>query len=99
MSAKPALLTVGRIATILGIPIHRVRFVLATRSDIEPTAFAGRTRLFDKRALARIRYEVAAMDARRCGNIDELIEEAESSGLNLRTGNYAKQRRGGRTDV
>lgn len=66
MTDPPKLLTVGRIATELGEPLHRVTRVLATRKHIRPAAYAGRLRLFDRRAVAMIRYELNLIDARRC---------------------------------
>lgn len=61
----PRLLTSGEIARRLREPIHRVLRVLATRPDIEPTAYASHVRLYDQRALRRVRHELAAIDARR----------------------------------
>jgi hypothetical protein len=63
----PSLLTSGRIAALLGVPTGRVLHVLATRADIRPAALAGRVRLYDRDALARVRHEVSAIDARREG--------------------------------
>jgi len=61
----PKLLTPGRIAEALGVPLHRVQHVLATRSHIQPSARAGTLRLFDKAAVKDIEGELAAIDARR----------------------------------
>ena len=57
--------TPGRVAAELGVPLHRVLHVLATRSHIKPTARAGTLRLYDVKALAQIRHELNAQDARR----------------------------------
>lgn len=62
---SPQLNTAGRIATLLRAPLHRVHYVLATRQHIRPTARAGLVRLYDRRAVAMIRHELAAIDARR----------------------------------
>ena len=62
----PALITSGRIAADLNVPLHRVLHVLATRPHIRPSALAGTLRLFDHRAVAQVRHELNAMDARRC---------------------------------
>jgi hypothetical protein len=46
--------------------------VLATRQHIKPSARAGTLRLYDRRALAQVRHELNAIDARRCrraGNV------------------------------
>lgn len=60
----PPLPTVGWIAAALGVPVHRVNYILRTRR-IEPTATAGGTRLFDQAAVARVRHEINRLDARR----------------------------------
>lgn len=67
---SPQLDTVGRIAHQLGVPIHRVQYVVQ-RHDIRPAAYAGHLRLFDRQGVARIRYELTAIDARRTGGHDD----------------------------
>ena len=62
----PKLDTVGRIADRYGVALHRVQYVVRAKG-ITPTATAGRLRLFDSEAVARIRYELNLMDARRSG--------------------------------
>lgn len=62
----PKLVTSGVIATELGVPIHRVVRILQTRASIQPTAYAGNVRLYDRHAIARVRHELTAIDARRC---------------------------------
>jgi hypothetical protein len=54
------------IAAALAVPLHRVLHILATRSHIRPTARAGTLRLYDRRAVAMVRHELNASDARRC---------------------------------
>jgi hypothetical protein len=66
-SAVPSLLTPGRIAAELGVPIGRVVYILATRRHINPAARAGTLRLFDRQAVAQIRHELNAIEARRSG--------------------------------
>ena len=61
----PRLDTLGRVADKLGEPSHRINYVIRARG-IRPAAYAGRLRLFDREAVARIRYELNAIDARRC---------------------------------
>lgn len=73
----PQLNTTGHIAAMLGVPVHRIRWVLATRPDIRPTAYAAQARLFNSAAVARIRHELTAIDARRCR---EPGKDAESWG-------------------
>jgi hypothetical protein len=62
----PRLITPGVIAAELSQPLHRVLNVLATRSHIRPSARAGTLRLYDRRAVAMVRHELNAIDARRC---------------------------------
>jgi hypothetical protein len=59
-----SLRTVGHMASALGAPLHRVEYVLRTRQHIRPRARAGRIRLYDLRALAQVRHELNAIDAR-----------------------------------
>lgn len=63
----PTLVTVGVIAAELGISVARVSRLLRARPRIQPRAFAGNTRLFDNAAIAQVRYELNAIDARRAG--------------------------------
>jgi hypothetical protein len=65
-AAVPRLITAGVIAAELAAPLHRVVHVLATRRHIRPSARAGTLRLYDKRAVAMVRHELNAIDARRC---------------------------------
>jgi hypothetical protein len=64
-SAVPSLLTPGRIADELGVPLPRVIYVLATRRHILPAARAGTLRLYDRAAVALVRIELDSIDARR----------------------------------
>ncbi len=57
--------TVGRMATILGVSVHQVAYVLRTRPHIQHSAVAGKLRLFDARAVAQVRHELNAIAARR----------------------------------
>jgi hypothetical protein len=43
-----------------------VLHILTTRRHIQPAARAGTLRLYDRRAVAMIRHELSAIDARRC---------------------------------
>lgn len=61
----PKLRTPGVLAADLGEPLHRVLYVLRTRSHIRPAARAGRLRLYERSALAQIRHELNAIDARQ----------------------------------
>ncbi len=63
----PRLRTPGVIAQELGEPLQRVQYVLRTRSHITPAALAGRLRLYDRQAVAMVRHELNAIDARQAG--------------------------------
>lgn len=53
----PQLNTVGRIATALGVPLHRVEYVIRSR-NIQPAARAGSLRVFTRTDIARIEREL-----------------------------------------
>lgn len=61
----PKLITPGVIAERIGVPLHRVRHVLATRPHIKPAARAGTLRLYNANAVAQVRYELTLIEARR----------------------------------
>ena len=61
----PKLITPGVIAAQLGQPLHRILNVLSTRTHIRPAARAGTLRLYSKEAVAMVRHELNAIDARR----------------------------------
>ena len=65
VSNLPRLRTPGVIARELGEPLHRVANILRTRSFIQPAAKAGTLRLYDRKAVAMVRHELNAIDARR----------------------------------
>jgi hypothetical protein len=65
----PRLITAGVMAAELRRPLHRVQHVLATRQHIRPSARAGNLRLYDNRAVAMVRHELDAIDARRGGKV------------------------------
>jgi hypothetical protein len=62
----PQLNTSGLIAKKVNAPLHRVLHVLRTRPHIKPAAYAGHVRLYDARAVAMVRHELNAIDARHC---------------------------------
>jgi hypothetical protein len=68
-TSTPRLITPGVIAAKLQSPLHRVLHVLATRQHIRPAARAGTLRLYDYRAVAMVRRELNAIDARRCRKV------------------------------
>lgn len=61
------LLTPGRIASLLGVPLHRVQYILSTRPRIQPSARGGTLRLFDQAALECIRNELDDIASRHGG--------------------------------
>ena len=65
VSNLPRLRTPGVIAHELGESLARVQYVLRTRLHIKPEALAGRLRLYDRQAVAMVRHEINAIDARR----------------------------------
>ena len=60
------LMTSGLMAEELGVPLPRISYVLSTRKHIQPSARAGIIRLYDSTAVAQVRHELNAIDARRC---------------------------------
>jgi hypothetical protein len=72
MNPPVQLRTVGVIASELAVPLHRVLHILATREHIRPSARAGTLRLYDRKAVAMVRHELNAIDARRCGRQEVL---------------------------
>ena len=65
--STPRMRTPGRMAALLGVPLHRVVYILQTRKHIRPAARAGRLRLYDAEALALLRHELNTIDARTSG--------------------------------
>lgn len=61
----PSLLTPSRIAELLGVSLYRVQHILRTRPHIIPRAKAGAVRLYRSEAVAQVRHEINAIDARR----------------------------------
>ncbi len=64
-TAAPALLTTGKIARDLGVPDHRVAYVIRTRTYICHKATAGIIKLYDDEAVAQIRQALNGIAARR----------------------------------
>ena len=60
------LLTIGLIAERLAEPVHRIRYVIATR-QIEPTAKAGNARVFDQDSVESIRKYLTQIAVRKGG--------------------------------
>lgn len=71
----PTLKTSGVIAAQLGVPLHRVLYVLRTRGHIRPSARAGALRLYDRAAVTLVREELARIESRRLGHRTEVERE------------------------
>ena len=56
--------TAGVIARELNEPLHRVQHILNTREHIQPVGRAGRLRVYTAEAVAQVRHELHAIDAR-----------------------------------
>ena len=68
--STPKLRTAGIIADELREPLHRVLRILNTRPHIRASARAGTLRLYDAAAVAMVRDELDAIDARRCSRAE-----------------------------
>jgi hypothetical protein len=60
-SSVPVVPTVGEIARRVGVPIHRVEYVIRTR-NIHPTGWAGNARVFTDAEVAYIASELRRID-------------------------------------
>jgi hypothetical protein len=60
----PELNTPGKVAQQLGVPIHRVQYVLRSRPHLRPAATAGRLRLFDDETIEQIARELQTIDSK-----------------------------------
>ena len=67
MPTEMRLLTVGLIASELGVSVRRVNSILAANSHIKVAARAGITRVYDGDGLAMVRHAINKADAQRCG--------------------------------
>jgi len=60
----PALATLGTVSEQLGQPVHRIAYILRTRKHIQPTATAGRLRLFNQQTIELIKAEIETIDSK-----------------------------------
>jgi DNA-binding transcriptional MerR regulator len=60
----PELNTPGKVAQQLGVPVHRVQYVLRSRPHLRPAATAGRLRLFDDETIELIKAELETIDSK-----------------------------------
>lgn len=58
------MLTIGEIARRLGVPSHRVEYILRTR-DIPPKGIAGNCRVYEEAAVERIAEILRSIDAKK----------------------------------
>ncbi|MBM4020399.1 MAG: MerR family transcriptional regulator [Planctomycetes bacterium] len=58
--------TIGEIARRLGVPVHRVEYVIRTR-NLRPVARAGNLRVFSEADVAYVAGELRRMDTDRAG--------------------------------
>ena len=70
----PRLATIGEIAELLNVPLHRIEYVLRTRPHIQPRAMAAGARCFDDVGVAQIRQVINSIDARRTGQVEEVTD-------------------------
>lgn len=61
----PRLATIGALAQRFNVPLHRIEYIVRSRTYIKPQARAGGVRCFGDEAVAQIRHELRAMDARQ----------------------------------
>jgi DNA-binding transcriptional MerR regulator len=64
--SPPIVPTVGSIAERLGVPVHRIRYVIESRR-IEPTGRAGNARIFTDSDVERIASELKRIEREREG--------------------------------
>lgn len=60
---RTLVLTCGAIARQLGVDRDRVHHILRTRRHIEPTAYAGRVRLYGREVLVLVKRELELIEA------------------------------------
>jgi hypothetical protein len=65
LTAPVRLVTAADIARRLGQPVRRVRWVLATRLHLRPTAMAGPVRVYPVATVALVQDELDRIDDRR----------------------------------
>ena len=58
--------TVGEIARRLGVPFHRVEYVIRSR-DLRPSGWAGNARVFSEADVTHIASELRRIDEEREG--------------------------------
>ena len=66
MVQAPSLPTIGAIAMRLGVPVHRVGYVIGSRG-IRPAGRAGHARVFTEADVAHIASELRRIDRDREG--------------------------------
>jgi hypothetical protein len=68
--SAPTMPTIGEIARRLGEPVHRIEYVIRVRK-IQPTGWAGNSRVFPDEAIEVIASELQRIDAAKNRGQDE----------------------------
>ena len=66
----PSVPTVGEIARRIGVPVHRVEYVIRSR-DLHPCGLAGHARVFTEADVAHIASEMRRIERDRNGGSPE----------------------------
>lgn len=66
----PQARTISVMATLFDVPSSRIAYIVRTRK-IEHIGLCGRVKLFDQKAMARIRHEINTLDARALARKDK----------------------------
>ena len=66
MPNSPAIHSVGTLAKLFDVPVHRIAYVIRSRG-IEPAGIAGNVRLFDEAAAQWIGSELQRIEDARGG--------------------------------
>lgn len=69
-TSAPSMPTIGEIARRLGVPTHRVEYVIRARS-IQPCGWAGNARVFEEDAIQTIADELERIETLKSRNRDQ----------------------------
>jgi hypothetical protein len=59
--------SIGQISKELGVPVHRLNYVIRSRGIKEVTRAGGTVRLFDDAAIGQIKFALNAMEISKKG--------------------------------
>lgn len=62
---RTALHTVGDVARLLNLPIHRVEYILRSRPQIQPVGRVGIARVYDESAVELVRQAITDISRRQ----------------------------------